>query len=138
MLPQINCLRQFYLINFIPLAGLQHRQMAAPRILRASAPLFGTVVVGGPLYALSQHSNYSDASQKNPSISTESTKPSNSNPVDAPKIFTGGISFQTLKLQSAEQVNHNTKRLRFELPDPNAVSGLRPICERSSNPKPQP
>ncbi|KAJ4312081.1 hypothetical protein N0V84_010104 [Fusarium piperis] len=44
---------------------------------------------------------------------------------DAPtKIFKGGPAFVSLPLESAELVNHNTKRLRFKLPQENAVSGL--------------
>lgn len=34
------------------------------------------------------------------------------------------FGFRRLRLQSSESVNHNTKRLRFELPDPNVKSGL--------------
>ncbi|KAB5515075.1 ferredoxin reductase-like protein [Coniochaeta sp. 2T2.1] len=34
------------------------------------------------------------------------------------------FGFHNLRLQSSELVNHNTKRLRFELPDPNVKSGL--------------
>lgn len=36
------------------------------------------------------------------------------------------FGFHTLRLHSTEQVNHDTKRLRFELPDPNVPSGLSP------------
>lgn len=42
-----------------------------------------------------------------------------------PVIFTGGDQgFISLKLESVEKINHNTKRLRFALPDQNSVSGL--------------
>lgn len=34
------------------------------------------------------------------------------------------FGFHQLRLQSSELINHNTKRLRFELPDPNVKSGL--------------
>jgi len=38
----------------------------------------------------------------------------------------GSIGFRTLKLESIRQVNHDTKRFRFALPEgDNAVSGLR-------------
>ncbi|KAM6532437.1 hypothetical protein FSOLCH5_001861 [Fusarium solani] len=44
---------------------------------------------------------------------------------DAPtKVFKGGPAFVSLPLESAELVNHNTKRLRFKLPQDSAVSGL--------------
>ncbi|PNY25364.1 NADH-cytochrome b5 reductase [Tolypocladium capitatum] len=39
------------------------------------------------------------------------------------KVFGGGPAFFSLPLESAEAVNHNTKRLRFRL-DENAVTGL--------------
>jgi hypothetical protein len=46
--------------------------------------------------------------------------------------FKGGpLGFTSLRLHSAEVVNHNTKRLRFELPDPNARSGLSLTCMRN-------
>lgn len=41
------------------------------------------------------------------------------------KAFTGGDQgFLSLKLAEVEIVNHNTKRFRFELPEPDQVSGL--------------
>lgn len=41
------------------------------------------------------------------------------------KAFTGGDQgFVSLKLAEIEQVNHNTKRFRFELPEADMVSGL--------------
>ncbi|KAI4870144.1 NADH-cytochrome b5 reductase [Hypoxylon rubiginosum] len=43
----------------------------------------------------------------------------------APKqAFGSGPAFLSLQLESTEAVNHNTKRLRFRLPDANTVSGL--------------
>ncbi|KAF2429430.1 ferredoxin reductase-like protein [Tothia fuscella] len=41
------------------------------------------------------------------------------------KVFTGGDQgFISLKLQEVENINHNTKKLRFGFEDENAVSGL--------------
>ncbi|KAA8642319.1 hypothetical protein EYZ11_002909 [Aspergillus tanneri] len=46
-------------------------------------------------------------------------------PVDRAKVFTGGDQgWVDLKLSEVEVLNHNTKRLRFEFPDKEAVSGL--------------
>lgn len=45
------------------------------------------------------------------------------------KAFGSGPAFLLLKLQSSESVNHNTKRLRFELPTPQTTSGLPLTCE---------
>lgn len=48
----------------------------------------------------------------------------------APKAFTGGEQgFVDLKLSSVENVNHNTKRFRFDLPEKDQVSGLDVACE---------
>lgn len=45
--------------------------------------------------------------------------------VPAKPAFTGGDQgWVSLKLSDIELVNHNTKRLRFELPEPDNVSGL--------------
>ncbi|KAK4197974.1 hypothetical protein QBC40DRAFT_284532 [Triangularia verruculosa] len=40
------------------------------------------------------------------------------------KPYFSGFGLRTLKLHSSELVNHNTKKLRFELPDPSQPSGL--------------
>ncbi|KAH6884563.1 hypothetical protein B0T10DRAFT_445286 [Thelonectria olida] len=40
------------------------------------------------------------------------------------KIFKGGPALLSLPLESSESVNHNTKRLRFKLPQDDAISGL--------------
>lgn len=45
----------------------------------------------------------------------------------SPKVF-GGFGFTTLRLQEVNVVNHNTKRLVFEFPDPDATSGLSLTC----------
>jgi cytochrome-b5 reductase len=41
----------------------------------------------------------------------------------------GRMGFSTLRLESSQQVNHNTKRLRFQLPDPNSNAGLGLTCK---------
>ncbi|KAF2758573.1 oxidoreductase NAD-binding domain-containing protein [Pseudovirgaria hyperparasitica] len=44
---------------------------------------------------------------------------------ESKKTFTGGDQgFISLKLESVENVNHNTKKFRFHLPEDDAVSGL--------------
>jgi cytochrome-b5 reductase len=46
--------------------------------------------------------------------------------VEARKAFTGGDQgFISLKLEDVEIVNHNTKRLRFKLPEEDMVSGMQ-------------
>jgi hypothetical protein len=44
------------------------------------------------------------------------------------RVFTGGPAFLSLLLESSEDVNHNTKKLRFGFPDKEAVSGLSITC----------
>lgn len=48
---------------------------------------------------------------------------SSSSEVVAKEPF-ASFGFHNLRLQSSELINHNTKRLRFELPDKNVKSGL--------------
>lgn len=48
--------------------------------------------------------------------------------VEAPRVF-GSFGPKTLRLQSVDQVNHNTKRLVFEFPDQSAKSGLNLTCK---------
>jgi cytochrome-b5 reductase len=47
----------------------------------------------------------------------------------APKVFTGGDQgFVSLKLESVENINTNTKKFRFAFDDPESVSGLVIAC----------
>ena len=56
-------------------------------------------------------------------------------PSQQPMAFKGGLfGFTSLCLHSVQMVNHNTKRLRFELPDPNSRSGLSLTCTLLCNP----
>lgn len=50
----------------------------------------------------------------------------------AKKIFPGvGPALLSLPLESSELVSHDTKRLRFKLPDDQGVSGLPLTCKSS-------
>lgn len=42
--------------------------------------------------------------------------------------FRGPFNIVTLRLQSVQPVNQDTKRFRFALPDPNAYPGLTLTC----------
>lgn len=44
------------------------------------------------------------------------------------KVFGKGPAFVSLPLESSEQVNHNTKKLHFKLPNETDVSGLSLTC----------
>lgn len=47
-------------------------------------------------------------------------------------VFGRGPAFVSLPLESSEQVNHDTKRLRFSLPNSTDVSGLTLTCKSYS------
>ena len=55
-------------------------------------------------------------------------KPGPTKPAEG--AFKGGDQgFLSLKLENVETVSHNTKKLRFALPDPDMVSGLMVTCK---------
>lgn len=59
-------------------------------------------------------------------------KPAFAEPPGLQKIFSRGPAFKYLQLHSSESVNHDTKRLRFELPGGEAAeSGLSLTCQIS-------
>lgn len=64
-----------------------------------------------------------------PSTDEQKTVPANPSPsASSPqsKAFTGGDQgFIDLKLESVEEINHNTKKFRFALPNKDDVSGLQ-------------
>lgn len=86
-------------------------------MLRSQAPLIAsatTVIVGAGVYNL-----YSGSTRPAPnSINGERTK-----------TFGKGPAFKSLRLHSIEKLNHDTSRFRFNLPDPEAVSGLSLTCK---------
>lgn len=47
---------------------------------------------------------------------------------DRPKVF-DGENWVDLKLAHIENLSHNTKRLRFEFEDKEAVSGIKVACQ---------
>jgi cytochrome-b5 reductase len=93
--------------------------MLAQRSLKVSSVLGAAVVGGGAAYA-----GYSLYKNSGPSIIRSAY-------ADAPpgpkKIFPAS-GFVDFKLESSELVNHNVKKLRFALPDADAVTGIQPIC----------
>jgi len=46
-----------------------------------------------------------------------------------PQRIFGGFNPTKLQVKSSEVINHNTKKICFEFPDPNAVSGLTLTCK---------
>ena len=93
--------------------------MLAQRSLRVSSVLGAAVVGGGAAYA-----GYSLYKNSSPSI----IRPAYADAPPGPKKVFPASGFVDLKLESSELVNHNVKKLRFALPDPDAVTGMQPIC----------
>lgn len=88
--------------------NLKHTTMALPARMTIKQAGIPTAVVGilaaGGLYTAYSYS-----------------QPSN-------KAFGGGLT-GGLKLQKSEDVNHNTKRLRFSFPRPDDETGLTYVCK---------
>ena len=97
--------------------------MFARQGLRASSLLGAAAVSAGAAFA---------------GVSLYNTSPSiiRSAHADAPpgpkKVFPAP-GFVELQLHSSEMVNHNVKKLKFKLPEDDAVTGLEPICKRQSS-----
>ena len=84
--------------------------------------------MGGGYYYFSQTPSAagktlpSPAQQKDDSNAQNKGKPLNA-------VFKGGEQgFVGLQLESVEEVNHNTKKFRFALPEKDDVSGLHVAC----------
>lgn len=93
--------------------------MLAHQRLKAYSVLGVVVVGGGAAYA--GHLVYQKST---PSIVRSAFADAPSGPK---KVF-ATFNFVDLKLESSELVNHNVKKLRFALPDDDALSGIQPIC----------
>ena len=77
--------------------------------------IIGVAALGGGYYYYT--------SQQKPSLQAEAAGP-------AKKAFQGGDQgFISLKLENIENVNSNTKKFRFALPEDDMVSGLPVACE---------
>lgn len=94
--------------------GFRKYSTEAPKGKSSLAPIYAAVGITGLGVGLYRY---------NSSAAAEA-------PVDRPKVFTGGDQgWVDLKLSEVEILSHNTKRLRFEFPDKEAVSGLQVACE---------
>ncbi|KAF4630802.1 hypothetical protein G7Y89_g7331 [Cudoniella acicularis] len=82
-----------------------------------------TLVAGGGFYYLNQGDNV--AKVKTAAKDAEAKAKAAAGQVTSKSAFTGGDQgWVGLKLESVENVNHNTKRFRFALPEEDQVSGL--------------
>jgi hypothetical protein len=93
--------------------------MLARQSLRASSILGAALVGGGAAYA--GHSLYKNSS-------TSIIRPAYADAPPGPKKIFPASGFVEFELESSELVNHNVKKLRFALPDKDAVTGMQPIC----------
>jgi cytochrome-b5 reductase len=81
------------------------------------------ILAGAGYYAYKHNSGKSPARHQTDESADKSSMPAN-------KVFKGGDQgFVSLLLDKVEDINHNTKRFRFKLPDENDVSGLQVACE---------
>ncbi|KZM24496.1 oxidoreductase [Ascochyta rabiei] len=80
--------------------------LATPLRYVQPTTVLGGLAIGGASYAFTR------------TIHAESESPA------AARVFSRGPAMVSLPLESSEQVNHNTKLLRFKLPNPTNVSGL--------------
>lgn len=98
-------------------ACIMARPPAPGLILRAGFnPLIATAVVCGVCSVA-----YVMTSGSRNSSSHSSNKPD--------KVFSGGPAFVSLTLEQSDMLNHNTKRLRFRLPNEDSISGHSLTCK---------
>lgn len=93
--------------------------MLAHQSLKASSVLGAALVGGGAAYA-----GYSLYEKSSMSI----IRPAYADAPPGPKKIFPASGFVDLTLESSEMVNHNVKKLRFALPNKEAVTGMQPIC----------
>lgn len=93
--------------------------------------LLGTSAAGATIayYGYSRY-NMSALQQRSPKSNNLFSTASAGETPKPKTTFPGG--FKTLTLVSSEVVNHNVKKLRFQLPEGDAESGLLPICKSVS------
>ena len=83
-------------------------------------------MAGGAYYYVQQ---FPSSNGKAPHPSEENKMPMESKKPTANKTFLGGDQgFVSLKLENVEDINHNTKKLRFALEKEDDVSGLHIAC----------
>ena len=91
---------------------------------------FGTIFVGfGVARALVRKPDPNSEEDRRAYEELTGKKLGHTSDKPAQKTFKGGDQgWLDLKLESVEQINHNTKKLRFALPDKDDVSGLQIAC----------
>ena len=84
--------------------------------------------MGGGYYYFSQTASAAGKSLPSPAEHKDDSNAQNKGkPLNA--VFKGGDQgFVSLLLESTQEINHNTKKLRFALPEKDDVSGLHIAC----------
>lgn len=95
--------------------------MATYKSLRG--PL-AVVILGSAAWTVTRKPVFLETSE------TATESPNMSRPGVLKKVFGSGPAMVSLRLKSSENLNHNAKLLRFEYPNPDAVSGLSLTCMR--------
>lgn len=103
--------------------------MTTTRTLLRSRPILLAATAVPIAYYTYHHSPFPTAKAESPAGLAHLTQPATK--LQPKKVFNGSIGFVNLVLESSEQVNHDTKRLRFKLPGEGDVSGVGEICETS-------
>lgn len=109
---------------------MRHYANQAPASGGSSATFYGLIGIavvggGGAVYYLTSQGStgakYQPPAKGSPLLASDSKPPIST--------FLGGDQgWLDLKLESVEQINHNTKKFRFALPTKESVSGLHVAC----------
>ncbi|KAL9100196.1 MAG: hypothetical protein Q9163_004402 [Psora crenata] len=135
-LPTIRRIKSSHDEDISPAQHPFRRYAAGPSTSSSNTALYalGAAALGGGgyYYYSSARSKPKPESVAPPTSSEQETIPSNTSPsasalqAATSRAFTGGDQgFISLKLDSVEILNHNTKRFRFALPSSDDVSGLQ-------------
>lgn len=108
--------------------------MASFKLLRGpSAATLGSVALAGVGLAVYRKSIFAEVHAESREPQTQDARglavPPDMLQPAPPKVFSSGPAMVSLRLKSSEEINHNTKLLRFEFPNPEAVSGLSLTCK---------
>ncbi|KAK8185475.1 ferredoxin reductase-like protein [Phyllosticta capitalensis] len=90
------------------LLNMASRPLLSSRFTRLAAT---SAAAGAGIFTMSRYASRT--------VHAESTT------TEPPKTFASGFKFRSLRLHSSEDISADLKRLRFELPDPLATSGMK-------------
>ncbi|KAK7515843.1 NADH-cytochrome b5 reductase-like protein [Phyllosticta citriasiana] len=97
----------------IPLCKMAARPLFASRITKVAAT---SAAASAGLFAYNQYHTRTVYAESTATATTMA---------ESPKTFASGFKFTTLRLHSSEDISADLKKLRFELPEPEARSGMK-------------